>query len=292
MKTFHLSTESGKNARVPIGRSPSTKQKSSLLTSEKEETYTETVHRGDNPAPEKGFTSEAIIAGDPEVNNELAGLILRDATRGYRKEGENELIGDFQKFVTYLLPDGTVKQKTPHVPKKANTDDVVPIKMGKRIPITEAFSRFVFHNHYEITHDDGVKFEFLESIAKDLWEKKEMAALGAGAKGTAPLVFLQGGTPYRAYLYGETEGDKYRLLVLITRLELKRPESRNNTQTEPEPEAKAEATAKAETETEAVAVTEITPAPEKATDENTEASPETEDKPTTKGTRKKSLKKS
>lgn len=224
MKTFHLATESGKNARVPIGRTASTKLKTIQLTADKEETFTEMVHRGD--APEEGITPEALVSGDPEIDMEHVGMILSGATRGYRKAGDKELVGDFQKFVTTYLPDGTEKEKTAHSPKKANVDDTVPVKMGKRIPVAEAFSRFVFHNHYALTHDDGVKYEFLHSIAKDLHEKGEMAALGAGAKGVAPLVFLEGGTPYRAFLYGECEGDKYRLLVLVTRMELKLPEGR------------------------------------------------------------------
>lgn len=233
MKTFHLSTESGKNARVPIGRTPSTKLKPVQLNADKEETFTEMVHRGDL-VPE-GITAEAIIAGNPEVDLPHAGMILSGATRGYRKAGQKELVGDFQKFVTTFLPDGTEKEKTTHSPKKANTDDIVPVKMGKRIPITEAFGRFVFHNHYAITHDDGVKYEFLHSITKDLWDKQEMATLGAGAKGNAPLVFLEGGTPYRAFLYGECEGEKYKLLVLVTRMELKRPETRNAAEPNAEP---------------------------------------------------------
>lgn len=207
-----------------MGRTPSTKTKTIQLTADKEETYTETIHRGD--APGEGVTPEALIAGDPEVDMAHAGMIVADATRGYRKPGTKELVGDFQKFVTTILPDGTVKEKTAHSPKKANTDDIVPVKMGKRMPAAEAFGRFVFHNQYALTHDDGVKYEFLHAIAKDLCEKQEVAALGAGAKGTAPLVFLEGGTPYRAFLYGECEGDKYKLLVLVTRMELKRPEGR------------------------------------------------------------------
>jgi hypothetical protein len=239
MKTFHLSTEAGKNARVAIGRAASSKGKALSLTADKEETFTESVHRGDVPAGE--IVPESLIKGDPEVDLTHAGMIISGATRGYRKEGAKELVGDFQKFVTTILPDGTVKEKVTHSPKKANTDDLVPVKMGKRIPITEAFGKFVFHNQYALTHDDGVKYEFLHAIAKDLHEKQEMAALGSGAKGNAPLVFIEGGSPYRAFLYGECEGQKYKLVVLITRMELKRPEGRDKAQESPEPQG-AEAT--------------------------------------------------
>ena len=54
-----------------------------------------------------------------------------------------------------------------------------------------------------------------------------MALLGAGPKGAAPLVLRDGGTPFRAFLYGEVEGSgkhaRYRLLLLLSDQELKRP---------------------------------------------------------------------
>ena len=54
-----------------------------------------------------------------------------------------------------------------------------------------------------------------------------MALVGAGPKGVGPLVLRDGGTPFRAFLYGEVEGNgaqaRYRLLLLLSDQELKRP---------------------------------------------------------------------
>ena len=48
--------------------------------------------------------------------------------------------------------------------------------------------------------------------------------LGAGQKGNQPLVLREGGSPYRAFLHGETGKDgTYRLLVLLSNQELKLP---------------------------------------------------------------------
>jgi hypothetical protein len=54
-----------------------------------------------------------------------------------------------------------------------------------------------------------------------------MALLGAGPKGAGPLVLRDGGMPFRAFLYGEAEGEgdkaRYRLLLLLSDQELKKP---------------------------------------------------------------------
>jgi hypothetical protein len=48
-----------------------------------------------------------------------------------------------------------------------------------------------------------------------------MMLVGAGAKGIGPLVMQTGGTPYRAFLEGRTQGDSYALILRLTNLELK-----------------------------------------------------------------------
>jgi len=67
-----------------------------------------------------------------------------------------------------------------------------------------------------------------------LHEKQEVALLGAGPKGNQPLVVRDKGNPYRGFLYGEigsgAQKDQYKLLLLLSDQELKRPAS-----TAPEP---------------------------------------------------------
>ena len=45
--------------------------------------------------------------------------------------------------------------------------------------------------------------------------------VGGGPKGVAPLVMANGGTPYRAFLEGRVDGDKYALILRLTNMELK-----------------------------------------------------------------------
>lgn len=222
MKIFHLATETGTNARVPIGRTQG-RIKPVTTTAAGEEVDTQSIHRGDVP----GYSCanpENLIQGDPEIDMQRAGKILRGATRGFRFPNGVELVGDFHKMVTSYDAAGNEKGKAQLTRKNANVNENVPVRMKKRTKLKEAFSKFVFHNHYVLRHDDGVQFDFLQTIAKDLWDNQEIAALGTGAKGNGPLIFIEGGSGYKGYLYGECQGDKYKLLVLLTRMELKLPE--------------------------------------------------------------------
>ena len=48
-----------------------------------------------------------------------------------------------------------------------------------------------------------------------------MMLVGGGQKGIEPLVMANGGTPYRAFLEGRVDGDKYALILRLTNMELK-----------------------------------------------------------------------
>ncbi|MBL8242817.1 MAG: hypothetical protein JNL89_01440, partial [Rhodanobacteraceae bacterium] len=73
-------------------------------------------------------------------------------------------------------------------------------------------------------HVDGLTFEFLRDLARDLAQKGEVAVLGAGPKGNLPLVIREAGSAYRAFLHGEVDGDRYKLLLLLSDQELKLPD--------------------------------------------------------------------
>ena len=60
-----------------------------------------------------------------------------------------------------------------------------------------------------------------------------MLLIAGGEKGNQPLVFRRGGLPYRGFLEGRTDGEKYMLILHLSNIELKAPE-------EPEEDAKEE----------------------------------------------------
>lgn len=230
MKEFHLEAAPGKNSKVGITRAKSGRPKVLQVTEDNRPTSTVRVYKGLKPDT---MTSEALISGDPEIDIENVGMVLEQGSRAYFKKGASTVEGGFQENDVILSPDGEEKSKKPHEKKKSNINDTQPIKITKRIPIRQAMEQFVFVNHFALFHDDGLKYEFLYNLAKDLESKQELAKIGAGPKGLAPLVFIDGGNPYQAFLYGSTDGDKYKLLVLLSNQELKIPESRKKEESTP-----------------------------------------------------------
>ena len=95
---------------------------------------------------------------------------------------------------------------------------------GKRIDKSEAVRRFVFFRKYQIRHINGVTFDFLYNMAKDLQESKTMVLIGGGKKGADPIFLTRGGSPYRGFLEGRTLKDKYILILHLSDIELKSPE--------------------------------------------------------------------
>ena len=60
-------------------------------------------------------------------------------------------------------------------------------------------------------------------IAQELESKDSLMLLGAGPKSNQPLIIRRGGSPYRGFLEGRTQGDKYALILHFSDLELKAP---------------------------------------------------------------------
>jgi hypothetical protein len=80
---------------------------------------------------------------------------------------------------------------------------------------------FVFKKSYQVRHINGLTYDFLYGMAKKLHKEQAMMLVGGGQKGIDPLVMTNGGTPYRAFLEGRVEGDRYALILRLTHLELK-----------------------------------------------------------------------
>ena len=79
----------------------------------------------------------------------------------------------------------------------------------------------------QLSHINGLTYDFLFSMAKELHDKDALLLLGAGPKSNQPLVLRRGTTPYRGFLEGRIEGDKYCLLLHLSNLELKAPEDQS-----------------------------------------------------------------
>ena len=170
--------------------------------------------------------ADALIAGDPEVDMERFGLKVEGVKNVFITPGQKVAYGVTLNEHVYL-PDGTEKEVRPEQNTTANiATDGIPIRWtGKLIPREKAMRMFMFKKSYQVQHVNGLTYDFLFNMAKKLAEADSMMLVGGGQKGVEPLVMANGGTPYRAFLEGRVDGDKYALILRLTNMELKSVES-------------------------------------------------------------------
>ena len=164
--------------------------------------------------------AQAIIKEDPEINLSLTGRFIRSSTRVYIGPDLKPVSRVSKKEIVHA-PDGSIKEE--RIPKElfANIQTELPVKSGKLFPKKDMYNKLVFAKKYQLSHVNGLTFDFLYEMAKDLHEKDSMMMVGAGAKGNEPLVFQDGGKAYRAFLEGRVKDGKYILLLHLSNLELK-----------------------------------------------------------------------
>ncbi len=165
----------------------------------------------------------ALVDGDPEIDLEKTGRFLRETSRVYI-DPDRKVVHRVQLFERVLNPDGSEREYRPLKITLPNLAGTLPLKWsGRFIPKADAVRKFVFSGKYQITHINGLTYEFLFGMAETLHEKNSLMMLGAGPKSNEPLVLQRGGTPYRGFLEGRVDGDKYCLILHFSNLELKVP---------------------------------------------------------------------
>ena len=166
--------------------------------------------------------TDALIAGDPEVDMERFGLKVEGAKKVFITPDQKVAYGVTLNEHVYL-PDGTEKEVRPEQNTTANiSTDGLPIRWtGKLIPREKTMRMFMFKKSYQVQHVNGLTYDFLFDMAKKLAEADSMMLVGGGPKGVEPLVMANGGTPYRAFLEGRVDGEKYALILRLTNMELK-----------------------------------------------------------------------
>ncbi len=166
--------------------------------------------------------SQAIINSDVDVDLEKAGKKI-DAVKKIYVDKNNSIVFNVTMMEIFKDKDGVETKREPFVSKPANISlDKLPIAWsGKLMPKATAIKKFVFAKHYQIRHVNGLTYDFLYDMAKELDEKKGLMFVGSGDKGSDPLIITTGGTPYRGFLEGRVQGDKYMLILHLTNLELK-----------------------------------------------------------------------
>jgi hypothetical protein len=175
--------------------------------------------------------SQALIDGDPEINLEMTGSFLSATSRVF-VDKDYKLVHRIQQFDVIHGPDGKVKEKRPREIIPQNVSGDMPLKWtGKFIKKTDVVRKFVLANKMQLMHINGLTYDFLYGMAKDLEEKQSMMLLGGGVKANQPLILRRGSSPYRGFLEGRTKDDKYCLLLHLSNLELKSPEKQTPDET-------------------------------------------------------------
>lgn len=170
--------------------------------------------------------STAIRDADPEINVEVAGRMLQETSRVY-VDPQRRIVRGVQEFDILRNPDGSVRERRAHVVAEPNVGpETAPLKWsGTMIAKTDAIRKFVFVQKMQLTHINGLTYDFLYGMAKELEAKNSLLLLGAGPKSNQPLILRRNSMPYRGFLEGRTRGDTYRLVLHLSNLELKAPKT-------------------------------------------------------------------
>ncbi len=165
--------------------------------------------------------STALIEEDPEIDLKKTGYFINSVQKILIDPSSKPVFKVNIKEEVYNT-DGSLKEEKDFVPKTQNILSDFPITWtGKQIPIEEAYNKFIFAKKYQLTHSNGLTFDFLYAMAKELHEKNVLMLLGGGPKGNDPLIFQENGKPYRAFLEGRVKDESYLLVMHISNLELK-----------------------------------------------------------------------
>ena len=166
--------------------------------------------------------SQEIIKSDVECDIETTGLKLGPTKKIYAGKDNKPV---FNVKLVEIIKDnkGEEKSRKSYDPKESNVAiETLPISWsGKFMPKATAVKKFVFAKHYQIRHVNGLTYDFLFDMAKELHEKNALMFLGGGKKGNEPLIITTGGLPYRGFLEGRIKDDIYCLILHLTNLELK-----------------------------------------------------------------------
>ena len=171
---------------------------------------------------ENADVAAALEEGDPEIDMELEGRKLEGLSKVYLSPDGKVAYG--VKLEEHVhAPDGSEKEVRAIKEMPANIAvENMPIRWtGKMFPKAAAIRKFVFARSYQLHHVNGLTYDFLLAMAKKLDEAKTMMLVGGGEKGTGPLVFTMNGSPYRGFLEGRVQGERYLLVLHLTNLELK-----------------------------------------------------------------------
>lgn len=176
----------------------------------------------------KNDYSQELIEGDPEIDFEMVGRTISGTSTLLLDSEQNPIYCAPEIYEITFGPNGSEIDRKIPVDIAPNVNEDIPIKWtGRLIPKNEFFRKFSIKRTVQIQHVDGVTFDYLHSVAKELHEKSAVMLLAGGADGKGPLVMATNGTPYRGFLEGRVQDQTFLLLLHLSNMELKKPISKS-----------------------------------------------------------------
>lgn len=165
--------------------------------------------------------SEDLINSDPELDLELTGKFIDDVSRVFINEHEKPVFRVKKIEKIFSAKAELKEEREPKYNESNIAGESIVSWTGKLMPKSKVYNKLVFNKKYQLKHVNGLTYDFLFEMAKELADKDALMMLGGGASGKEPLVMNDGGKPYRAFLEGRIKGDKYCLILHLTDQELK-----------------------------------------------------------------------
>ena len=172
--------------------------------------------------------SEQLIAADPEIDLEVVGRFITETSTVLLDANKKPIYCAPELLEITYSPDGKEVERKQPVDIASNINDLTPIKWSNRLILKAEFvSKYSIKRTIQLHHVDGLTFDYLFAIAKELSEKNSVVLLSAGADGKSPLIFSTNSSPYRAFLEGRVKDQSFLLLLHLSNMELKRPASKS-----------------------------------------------------------------
>ena len=228
MHRFNLKDEEGKDASVAIS-SILHKKDYSMRSPEGDTVFRKYLQSTElclfDPLSEEhgADLGQKIMEADPEVDIERVGRFVDETNTVFLAESGEVLYSPPLVEEVRINPAGEVVNTREPVDHESNTQDETPVAATKR-----KFTKLEFAQSYlvartvQIRHTDGLSYDWLHKWAKKLADKGEVQMLAAGPKGNKPLRFQRNGTPHFAFLEGRVDDGKYKLLMHLSNMPLKR----------------------------------------------------------------------
>lgn len=177
--------------------------------------------------------AQALTDGDPEIDFDAVGRFI-DNTQSILigSTGEPLYCAPQVWEITYG-PDGSETDRRVPVDVAPTVNDTIPLAWtGRKMSKSDMAHRVAVRRTVRLQHVDGVTYDFLFGMAKELADEAAVVLLGSGEDGKGPLVLQFNGVSYRGFLDGRVEGDRYILLLHLSNMELKRPRSTSSSEGE------------------------------------------------------------